>query len=279
MRTLSAAALFFVVALVANPARAQMAISGTATVAFEGFNMYGVPQTRLTLNLSCSLSCPPSRPELHFSSIVDAWFDGAPTERTGYVSAFFGSDASGANSYVNDGFSAGSAFFIIGKSSSCWCGNANGEGGYIDIKSNTAAIPPWVGSTTGRAGSQVSTVVNANPRGAETVEVKLLGAGLDETRTLTPADFGTQKAAFVRFTPTAPGTLVLTATLKPFGAGRSTDIVISADTSSSGGGGGGDATGGGSGGGGGGADESNGCSTSPVIASMLMLGAWLRRRQ
>lgn len=267
--------------VVASAASFAQAISGTASTAFEGFNMYGVPQTRLTLNLSCSLTCPSSAPELHYGAIVDAWLPADPMTKTGYVSAFFGSDPTGQNTKVSDQFPAGSALFIIAKSCTCWCGGRTGEGGYIDLTSNVTAIPPWPSGgvlTQGDANSFV--LVAAKPVGNETVELHLTGAGVDLNKTWTPADFGTQSAVSYTFKPLAAGTLTMTATLQPYGATYTATAEVKPGSSSgTGGGGGSSGTGGGTGGGGGGDPVADpGCSTSGAAGLGGLVALFLRRR-
>lgn len=267
--------LLAAVALLASPALAQ-AISGTLTGTFEGFNEFGVPQTRLTLNLTCGLTCDASAPTKSFkvNGGTGGYFVSAPTERTGYVGSGFGSDPTGQNTYVSEQFEAGTAFVLKATSATCQCGNRTGEGGYIDLQSPVVTIPPWITAGSIRAGSDSAAVISAQPKGGETVEVKLAGAGLDQTLVLTPADFGTSKSTFARFKPTAAGALAITATLRPHGATRTLSVDVPAGSGSG--------TGGGTGaGGGGGANNepepsSPGCSTT-ALGPALALGALLAR--
>lgn len=274
MRSLLVAA-----AVLASPAFAQ-AISGTLTGTFEGFNEFGVPQTRLTLSLACSLTCDASAPVKAFrvNGGTSGYFVNDAMESTGYVGTGFGSDPSGQNSYVSEQFEAGTAFVLKAKSATCHCGNRFGEGGYVDLESQPVVIPPWISAGSIRAGSDSAVVVSAQPKDPETVEVKLLGAGLDQTLTLTPTDFGTSKSTFARFKPLSGGALEVTATLKPHGASRTLTVDVPANPNTGTGGGSG-GTGGGSGGGGGDEPEPFGCSTGALAPALGLALALLRRRR
>ncbi|MGV3625589.1 MAG: hypothetical protein ACO1OB_32560 [Archangium sp.] len=267
--------LFLAAMVWAGPALAA-SISGTLTATFDGLDAYDDPKTTVSLNLSCSLSCPQERPTLHFgvSGSTDAFFASAPSEDTRvYFSASFGSADDGRNVLTDRNFKAGTAVVVKTRSATCWCGNANGEGGYVDLESAVMAMPPGiVRDETMRQNDDESIIVKAMPRGAETVTVTLSGAGLDETRTLTPADFGTQDSLFVRFTPTQPGTLTFTATLNPYGVTNAKSTTVTAREVPTGGGSGG------SGGGGGSEEEPSGCSSTGALA-LISLGALLFRRR
>lgn len=273
--------LLVVAAVLASPAFAQ-AISGTLTGTFEGFNEFGVPQTRLTLSLACSLTCGASAPVKTFrvNGGTSGYFVNESTESTGYVGTGFGSDPTGQNSYVSEQFEAGTAFVLKAKSATCHCGNAFGEGGYVDLESQPVVIPPWVTAGYIRAGDDSAVVVSAQPKGPETVTVKLLGAGLDQSLTLTPTDFGTNKSTFARFKPLSGGALEVTATLQPHGATRTLTIDVPANPNAGTGGGSG-STGGGSGGGGGDEPEPGpfGCSTGALAPALGLALALLRRRR
>lgn len=259
-------------------ALAQQAISGTYTATFEGFDQYGGTKVRLKLDLTCSLSCPPSAPQLHYGVYggVGATFVNAPEDSAAYISSGFGGAADGHNEYVNTDFDPGSYVVSVAKSATCWCGNRTGEGGYIDLSYGPFAVPPYVfTSTPQKAGREDAVIINAVPKGAETVTVQLKGAGLDETRVLTPADFGTAKSTFVRFTAKQAGALVITATLQPPGASDSKTVdVPPADSTGTGGGSSGGT------GGGGGSDEPapEGCSTAAAGPLALAALLALRRR-
>jgi hypothetical protein len=265
MRALLAALLF-----VAAPVAAQ--ISGTATLAFEGFEEPGgAPNTRLTLNLQCGLTCPTTAPDRAFSvnGGIDAYFAGAPTERTGYIRSDFGFAPSGQNSYVSQQFSAGTAFFFRAKSANCYCGNRAVESDFKDFESNVLAIPPRIIPTSARVGDAISSVlVAAKPRGTEQLEVKLEGAGLSETRTLGPADFESD-AALVRFTPKEPGPLTITATFKPHGVTGTATMTVTGNAGGS--------TGGTGGGDGEAEPGSSSCSATGLGPALLAL-AWVLRR-
>lgn len=279
-------ALSLLLLVVAAPASAQ-AISGTFSASFSGFNELGVPTTHLELRLMCSLSCPMSRPQLHYrvATGTDAWFIAAPTERLGYLSAFFGADPSGVNVVDTTTFSPGVAFKVIAKGASCHCGNAVGEGGYTDIETSQVVIPPFpfVGTSKGRVGDEWYQNVNAMPQGSETVVVRFVGAGLDTQVTLAPSDFSgnsSSKTAVARVTPTAPGVMTVTATLQPYGASHTAMVTVNARSGGSGGGAGGGSGGGGEAGGGG-TDEELGCTAAPagLLLPLAVLGLFRRRRR
>lgn len=272
--------LFLAAVVWAVPAVAA-SISGTLSATFDGFDEYRQPKTTVSLNLQCSLTCPPSRPELHYgvTGSTDAFFASAPTENTRvYFSAGFGSADNGVNVTTDRSFKAGSAVIVKTKSATCWCGNANGEGGFIDLDSNVMVIPPqMLIDETMRQNDDESIIVNAVPRGSETVTVKLSGAGLDETRTLTQSDFGTQDGVFVRFTPTQPGTLTFTTTLNPHNATTTGSTTVTARDVPTGGGSGGGS--GSSGGGGGSEEEPGGCSSTGALALISLGGLLIRARR
>lgn len=267
----------------AAPALAQPAISGTLTAAFESFDTFGTTNTRLTISLQCALTCDASAPEkrIYVAGGVDAFFASAPTQTTGYVSSGFGQDPTGSSSYVSNSFQPGTAFKLKAKSATCMCGNRTGEGGYVDLESAVVAIPPFMlRGVTAAPGSEGSVLLRAKPLGAETVELRFLGAGLDRTTTLTAADFpGSQDTLIVPFTPTSEGMVTVTATLRPYGAAQTATFPVGAGTMT-GGGGGGSGTGGGEGSDGtDGTDGGGGCA-STALAPALCLGlALLRRRR
>lgn len=268
-------------------ASAQTAISGTFSGKFEGFNEFGVPKTRLTLALQCSLTCPPSAPTLKFQVVgtTTGYFVSDPSKTVGFVGTGFGSDPSGLTDIVSEQFPAGTAFFVRAKSATCHCGNANGQGGFVDLETAPVRIPAWAsfGSSTVKTGFEYALSVSARPQGAEQVEVKLTGAGLDQTTVLGPTDFSSGGSGLVRYKATAPGTLTATTKLLPSGVTFTVTKEVVAGTSGAGGGGGG---GGSSGAGGGGGDATMepapmGCQSSPgfpIMALGLALAVTFGRR-
>ena len=201
------------------------AISGQFTAAFEGFNQFGLPQVRLKLRLTSSLECPPSAPKLTFSvkGGADAYFVSAPTEKAGYLSAGFVADVrdSGAAESVTTSLPAGANVLARASSVTCQCGHRDGEGGFIDLATEPLAIPPWLKLLLPAQAKQLNfLVVTASPRGAETVEVRLDGAGLKEKKVFSEADFGGKASVSWQITPTEKGDLTATATLLPVGAAQ-----------------------------------------------------------
>lgn len=274
-------AVVVVVSLMGAPARAAD-ISGAINATFEGVNEFGVPSVKLDLNLSCALTCPPSAPTLHFGVAggVGGKFAGDPTSTAGYTSAFFGSDPTGTNSTVTTSFPTGSAFFVLAKSATCWCGNANGQGGFVDLQTGTVTIPPrMLLDATARLTDNVYVNIDARPMGTDTVDVRLQGAGFDEVRTLPATAFGgssSSGSAQVIFQPKQAGTIAVTVTLQPYGVSSAVSQILITEKNASATGGGTGATGGGSGGGGSDAEPS-GCATTPglLLAAVALL---LRQR-
>lgn len=280
-----ARAALLVVALTTSPAWAQAAISGTLNASFVGFNEFGVPSLKVDLALQCSLTCTSSAPELHYSVVAGVYgrYASDPDASAGSLGAFFGSDPSGNNTATSTAFPTGSAFIMHAKSATCWCGNANGQGGYVNLTTPVVTIPPRVSlDATGRVGSQSYVTVTARPWNTDTVEVTLSGAGLNETRVLDAAAFGTSRSNGIEgfpVTPTQPGTLTVTAKLQPYGVvSEAVSMTINA-SGSTGGGSGSSGTGGGSSSGGGTGAEPGGCTTAPGLLSLGLLGLLLRRRR
>jgi hypothetical protein len=257
------------------------AISGTFTGAFENFDSFGIPQVRLNLSLSCSLTCDASAPTLSFAVAggASAFYVNAPTESAAYLSASFGSAASGQTNIVNTDFKSGSVSFVEAKNCTCKCGNRTGEGGFVTLRTGNIVVPAQlVAPILERATRESIVLLNAVPKGSESIVVTIVGAGLNLTRTFTTADFNTQGSAFVRFTPPTAGMVTVTATMQPSGVATTGTYEIKADASATGGGSG--STGGGGGSGGGGDEEPPpGCTVlgaSPL--ALLGLGLLLRRR-
>ena len=270
---LSPSTLLITLSLVVGAPALATDINGMLSGHFVSFDR-GIATTHMSLQLSCALSCPVQAPDLHFGVTggVSAAFAQAPTESAGVISASFGTDDMGHNEKDTTAFPPGTAVVLTAKSATCWCSNRNGEGGYIDITSTAIAVPPFIATDTAehRAGDQLTLIIDAQPRGSETISVKASGAGIDQTVTLTTADFGTQSSAFARFTPTAAGALHLTATFSPYTVFSTADVTV-LDASATG-------TGGGAGGGGGTDTQPMGCTAAPGGLIFSALALLLRRR-
>ncbi len=196
-------------------AQAQ-AISGTLEARFEAFDTHGVPTVSMTLALSCGLSCEPAAPDLHYTvaGLIDAHFAAEPATQVGYVSTAFAAavDPSGAATGENTSFPAGSNIFLLAHSVSCRCGNRLGEGGYVELRSQNVSVPPGLTvPSSAQAGKALFVSVAAAPRGNETVEVHLTGAGVEVTKTFAAADYAHSGTSLVRVTPTQVGKLSVTA--------------------------------------------------------------------
>lgn len=273
--------LFVTVALLASVASSAQAISGTLSLQFSGVNSFGVPTTHVELRLMCSLVCTPSAPTLHYrvATGTDAFFLEAPTEKVGFFSSGFGSNDTGVNVIDTEMFPSGVAFRTVAKGASCHCGNAIGQGGFVDITAPMTVIPPYatVGVSKAKVGFEWSQSISARPKGTETVTVQFAGAGVDTTKTMTPADFTSSGSGITTVTPTAPGTMTVTAKLMPYGATYTTTVTVDPSSGGAAGGGSGGAGGGGDAGGGQ-ADEELGCSAAPFGLLLPLSLLSLRRR-
>jgi hypothetical protein len=263
--------------LLASPAWA-VDISGTSTISAGPLKEFGTVDLTLTTNLSCALVCPPSAPTLHFAiaGLADLIATGDRTVSVAYVSVGFaaGVQPTGSTTSLITNLPAGSSFALFNKSATCFCGGRTGEGGYIDITSNTISLPPFIKNalffSPGKVGEMSAVFIDALPTGAEKLTVTLKGGGLDQTVLLGASDCErSPPVCKVPFTPTVSGSLVVTATTaQQLSATRTFTI------EGTGGSGGGQA---GSGGGGG---NPGGCSHLPGTLSLalLALGGTLRRR-
>lgn len=269
--------------LAASAAPAQN-ISGTLTGTFKSFNEFGQPTVTIDLELICTLTCTPSAPTLGFGVTggVGAHFVEAPTEGTGSLSTGFGSDPGGHNVVDSTQFEAGTAFILTATSASCYCGNAFGQGGYVDINSAAVVVPPYVVVGTGSgppAGYEYTQLIDARLKGSETIIVHSSGAGVESTQTLTAADYTSGSVASVAVTPTMAGPLTVTATFEPYHASHTNTVMVTAGNGGPGGGGGSSAAGGGSSTGGG-TQQGGGCSAvSSQLTWALALLTLARRRR
>jgi len=220
-------ALIATALLVARGATAQD-ISGTFSAAFADFNEFGVPIVTMRLDLSCTLECPPSSPNLRYavSGGADGHFLAEPSQKVGNVSAGFltAVDPSGSSEYDSEAFPPGSRFNAIARSVTCYCGNAVGQGGYIDIATPDVTIPPWIftPAETGAVGEPIYIMITSAPRGPETLDVEVTGAGVSLTRKYTAEEAGgtggSPGTVMTEVTATQPGTVKVTAVVTPGGA-------------------------------------------------------------
>jgi uncharacterized protein (TIGR03382 family) len=247
-----------VVAFLSSPSHAQ-AISGTFSAAFTGFDQYGQPTVHLALSLQCGLTCTSAAPTLHYgvSGLADAHMVASPTQSVGYVSVGFatGVEPTGSSVADNTSFPPGSNFYAVATSATCWCGNASGQGGFIDLTTTPVHVPPWVKALNEPVvvGSDPLVIINATPVGGEMVDVQVAGGGLDQSFHFTPADFniatsgpvtGGSKSLPLVFT--APGQATITVSVGGAPPYVATLEVMANPTGAGGGSGGGAATGGGS---------------------------------
>ena len=275
--------LLVTVTLLASAASSAQAISGTLSVQFTSHNSFGTPTTHVELRLMCSLVCTPSAPTLHYrvATGTEAFFLEAPTERVGFFSASFGSNDTGVNVVDTEMFPSGVAFRTTARGASCHCGNAIGQGGFVDITAPMTVIPPYaqVGVSKAKVGFEWTQSISARPKGSETVTVQFSGAGVDTTKTMRPADFTSSGSGLTSVTPTAPGTMTVTAKLMPYGATYTTTVTVDPASGGAGGGGGTGGAGGGGDAGGGQAEEDPGCSAAPFGVLLPLSLLWLRRRR
>lgn len=208
------------VALHGGEPRRTRAISGQFSARFESFSETGQPRVRLKLMLASTLKCPPSDPKLTFGVAgVEVFFISDPREKPGVLGPEFAADLreDGVVDAVVTFLPPGSQVSARVRGATCQCGSRTGEGGAIDLHAQLVVIPPWV-SFNGplQAGSSATLTITAKPKGAETIEVKVSGAGLDLTKKFTAADFDRRTSVTWRVTPTAAGTLT---TLAKMGGG------------------------------------------------------------
>lgn len=267
--------LAVVVAFLSSPSHAQ-AISGTFSASFTGFDQYGQPSVHLALNLQCALTCTSAAPTLHYgvSGLADAYMVASPMLRVGYVSVAFatGVEPTGSSVEDNTSFPPGSNFYAVATSATCWCGNASGQGGFIDLTTAPVHVPPWVKALNEpvMVGSDPLVVINATPVGSELVDVQVAGGGLNQSFHFTPADFNvaTSGSVTVGSKPlplvfTAPGQATITVSVggaPPYVA----TLEVMANPTGTGGGSGGGA---GAGGGGDSPPPASGCNANVMPGS------------
>jgi len=273
--------------LAASSAHAQTAISGTFSATYTGTSDLGETTVALNLALQCSLTCGSSAPTMHYGVAggANAHYLASPSDTLGSISFGFLSavDLTGASSTDNTSFPPGSNFNVTATSVTCRCGNATGQGGYVDLTTNDVHIPPYIQPSNGplTAGYQTFVAITASPVGSETLDVHITGAGVDFTKTYTSAEIGPNGSDTVvlpSITPTQVGTMTATASVStgPV-ATRTFDVVASGSGT-----GGGSGAGGGDGSAAGGGDSSGGgCAAAPggVVTALAMLFALRRRRR
>ena len=280
-----------VVALLVLPgaASAQQAITGTLALSPGSFDQYGAYSLEMDLGLSCSLACGPSAPDLHFAveGGGDFLFSQNGERFDSPAATFLNSvDPTGRAMGTKDGLPAGASYYVHLSSATCWCGNATGQGGFIDIDSNEVRIAPLVlvivdPFVANDPGNYVT--VTAAPRGTETVTVAFAGAGADATATYGPTDFqdsSNQGAVMLTPMPTSAGHVTITATLEPYGVSQTKTVSVLGDggTAADGGNGG---SGGDPGGGGCGCIAASGSgdgATGGLVAGGVVALRILRRR-
>lgn len=256
------------------------AIGGTVTAAYANSDM-GIPKVQIDVNLTCTLTCDASAPTKHYAigAGLRSYYASAPTE-TGGVYSFYSTDLDldGQASDLNTHVKAGQTLFLKATSVTCQCGGRTGEGGYIDLTTPSVVIPALISTQTSvRVGDDIYFSAAADLRGAEQVELKAVGGGLNASKLFGVADLDQQGYAVYHVTFTEPGTATVTATLQPSGVASTATWTVVANGSSGGGGGGSSATGGGAGGGGG-SSAPQGCSTTGGLAGLALLALVLRRR-
>jgi hypothetical protein len=289
-RSLSVGLLVAAVAT-SSLARAQ-AISGTFSANFVSFDQYGQPTVHLALNLQCSLTCPSSAPTLHFgSALADAYLLASPMQSVGYISVGFAAaiDPGGSSVADNTSFPPGSNFAAIARSVTCYCGNASGQGGFIDLTTMPVHVPPYVNVLNQPVivGADPLVIINASPAPSETVDVHVVGGGLDQTFQFTSADFNvptsgpvTSQSKSLPLVFTAPGQATITASVGGAPPYVATLQVLANPTGNGGGAGGGSGTGGG----GDSPPPASGCNANVVpgsasFALALLVFALRARRQ
>jgi len=229
-------ALVVAIALAAVGSLAQ-AISGTFSAEFTDFNDFGVPTVRLKLDLACTLVCPQSSPNLHYAvkGGGSAHFLADPKQAVGSVSSGFvgGVDPSGKSSYDSEAFPPGANFSLTAEAVTCYCGNAVGQGGYIDLTTEDVSTPPWIQPPADRiaAGEPTFIIISSAPRGSETLDVEVTGPGVDISKSYSATEAGGSGkgpgSVLIEVTATGPGPLKVTAVVTPNGlkATKTFDVV------------------------------------------------------
>ncbi len=276
--------VFAVLLLGAANASAQTAISGTFSATYVGSDEFGVPTVRLSFDLSCSLTCPVSAPTMHFgvSGGADGHFLAAADEIVGYVSASLlnGVDPGGSSTDDSTSFPPGANFNVTARSATCWCGNATGEGGYIDLTTADVHTPPYIQLPAVQAvvGEPPLFTVSATPKAGETLDVHVSGAGIDSSKSYTVAEVNGSGSSpgtvLPDVTPTTAGTVTVTAVVSPGGATATSSFDVVASSA-----GGSSNDSGGSSGSSSGGNEKGGCAaTSGSSLLALALLAAMRRK-
>lgn len=216
-----------VVAALCLPITSAADIKGTFPAAFTEFNEYGVPIVALRLDLSCSLTCPASSPVLHYAvkGGAGAHFLAEASQTVGNVSSSFleGVDPSGESAYDSEAFPPGANFEVTAKAVTCYCGNAVGQGGYIDITTPKVAVPPWIQPpfSPPTVGEEMLILITSAPRGPETLDVQVTGAGIAFSQKYSAVEAGgsgkSPGTVAVQVTATRPDTVTVTAIVSPGG--------------------------------------------------------------
>jgi hypothetical protein len=199
------------------------AISGTLTGSHNGYDEYGTPKVDYAISLACSLTCGPTAPTLHYRarSGVNWNYASAPSESAGSVgtAVSYEIDMTGQYKATLQG-RIGTATRLIAPAVTCECGGRIGEGGYIDLSSQPIVIPPGLGEPFLLSGNEHRVAITAKPRGGETVDVHISGAGLDVTKSISEADFAGNDGFTVPFFPTQEGAVTIVATLMPWSSSK-----------------------------------------------------------
>jgi hypothetical protein len=216
-----------VVAALCLPLTSAADIKGTFPAEFSDFNEYGVPIVALRLDLTCSLQCPASSPVLHYAvkGGAEAHFIAEDSQTVGTVSSSFllGVDPSGKSAYDSEAFPPGANFEATAKAVTCYCGNAVGQGGYIDITTPKVSVPPWIQPpfSPPTVGEEMLILITSAPRGPETLDVEVTGAGIAFNQQYSAAEAGGSRKSpgtvAVQVTATRADTVTVTAIVSPGG--------------------------------------------------------------
>jgi hypothetical protein len=215
--------VLLVLGLLAAPSVSfAQAISGTLTGSHNGYTETGSPKVDYALSLACSLTCSSSAPDLHFRarSGIDWKYASVSTENAGSVPTAVSSEIDKTGQY------GGTLTKLTARAVTCECGGRIGEGGYIDLSSQPIVIPPRVDEPFLLSDNEHRVAITAKPKGGETVDVRIVGAGLDMTKSITEADFGGNDGYYVPFFPTEAGQVTITATLMPWNSSNSVPYTV-----------------------------------------------------
>lgn len=265
-------------------------VSGTFFGSFTSFNEYGVATVHMDLSLQCSLSCQAPATGLHFGYSGSATAMAAAPMLWPNGVAVSTVDATTGQASWDTKAPAGSNFTATVKSATCFCGNITGEGGFIDLTTNTIQVPPWfnVLAKPVKVGHDPLIILSATPVSGEAVNVHLTGGGVDYAHSYTAADFKTEtsggvstKSITLPVVFTSEGTVTATASVGDGPMQVQTFTVVGSSSIGPGASDAGTLDPAGASDAGDGSEGGGGCSTTPglvpLVGLVVLLGRLLRK--